>query len=58
MKQEMMGWYGFSWTVCKSVAPRFRQITTPAPRHSIFCRPYALPDAQLPVSKHWRQNLL
>jgi len=30
-----------------------RQITTPAPHHSIFYRPNALPDAQPTVSKHW-----
>ena len=36
---------GFSWAICKS-APRSRQITTPAPHHSVFlqagcpsCRP-------------------
>jgi len=33
MKQEMMG---LSWTIRKSLAPRFRQITMPAPHHSIF----------------------
>ena len=26
--------------------PRYRQITTPTPRHSNFYRPDALPDAQ------------
>ena len=31
--------------ICKS-APRSRQITTPAPHHSVFCRPDALPAAQ------------
>jgi len=25
-----------SWTMCKSFAPRSRQITMPAPHHSIF----------------------
>ena len=34
-----------------------RQITTPAPHHSIFYRPDALPNAQPTVSKHWRQLL-
>jgi len=32
-------WWGgivISWTICKSFAPCFRQITTPAPHHSIF----------------------
>ena len=32
-----------------------RQITTPAPHHSVFYRPDALPAAQPTVSKHWRQ---
>jgi len=27
---------GISWTICKQFAPRSRQISTPAPRHSIF----------------------
>ena len=25
-----------SWTICKQSTPRFRQITTPTPHHSIF----------------------
>ena len=27
---------GISWTICKQPAPRFRQITTPTPHHSMF----------------------
>ena len=46
---------GISWAICKS-APRSRQITTPAPHHSIFYRPDALPAAQPTVSKHWRHE--
>ena len=38
---------GISWAVCKS-APRSKQITTPAPHHSVFYRLDALPAA------HWR----
>jgi len=30
----MMG--HISWTACKSFAPRFKQITTPVPHHSVF----------------------
>jgi len=45
---------GISWDVCKS-ATCSRQITTPAPHHSVFYRPDALPAAQPTVSKHWRQ---
>ena len=37
--------------ICKP-APRSRQITTPAPHHSVFYRPDALPAAQPTVSKH------
>jgi len=33
-------------------ASRSRQITTPAPHHSVFYRPDALPVAQPTVSKH------
>ena len=33
-------------------APRSRQITTPAPHHSVFYRPDALPAAQPTASKH------
>jgi len=30
------GCSGISWTICKQSAPRFRQITTPTPHHSMF----------------------
>ena len=46
---------GISWAICKT-APRFRQITTPAPHHSVFYRPDALPAAQPTASKHWRHT--
>ena len=45
---------GVCWTICKS-ASRSRQTTTPAPHHSGFYRPDALPAAHLTASKHWRQ---
>ena len=45
LKQETVSGSGVSWNICKS-APRSRQITTPAPHHSVFlqagcpsCRP-------------------
>jgi len=44
---------GISWAICKS-APCSRQTPTPAPHHSVFYRPDALPAAQPTVSKHWR----
>ena len=45
LKQETVSGSGISWAVCKS-APRSRQITVPAPHHSSFYRPDALPAAQ------------
>jgi len=42
---------GISWAISKS-APRSRQITTPAPHHSVFYRLDALPAAQPTASKH------
>ena len=35
LKQETVSGSGISWAICKS-APLSRQITTPAPRHSVF----------------------
>ena len=57
LKQETVSGTGISWAICKS-APRSRQITTPAPHHSVFYRPDALPATQPTVSKHWRRQLL
>ena len=51
LKQETVSGTGISWVICKS-APRSRQITTPAPHHSVFYRPDALTVAQPTVSKH------
>jgi len=48
---------GISWAICKS-APRSRQITMPAPHHSVFYRADALPAPQPTASKHWRQNFI
>ena len=56
LKQETVSGSGISWAICKS-APRSRQITMPAPHHSVFYRPDALPAAQPTVSKHWRHWL-
>jgi len=57
LKQETVSGSGISWAKCKS-APRSRQITTPAPHHSVFYRPDALPAAQPTASKHWRHKAL
>ena len=54
LKQETVSGSGISWAICKS-APCSRQITTPAPHHSVFYRLDALPAAQPTASKHWRQ---
>ena len=56
LKQETVSGSGISWAICKS-AHRSRQITMPAPHHSFFYRPDALPAAQPTVSKHWRHPL-
>ena len=57
LEQETVSGSGISWATCKS-APRSRQITTPAPHHSVFYRPDALPAAQPTVSKHWRHFVI
>ena len=46
-------WHQMAIYMYKS-APRSRQITTPAPHHSVFYRPDALPAAQPTASKLWR----
>ena len=56
LKQETVSGSGISRAICKS-APRSRQITTPAPHHSVFYRPDALPAAQPIASKHWRHHI-
>ena len=50
-KQETVSGSGISWAICKS-APHSRQITMPAPHHSVFYRSDALPGAQPTASKH------
>ena len=41
LKQETVSGSGISWAICMS-APHSRQITTPAPHHSVFYRPDVL----------------
>jgi len=41
LTQETVSGSGISWAICK-YAPLSRQITMPAPRHSVFYRPGAL----------------
>ena len=47
LKQETVSGSGISWAVCKS-APHSRQITTPAPHHSVFTgwMPFLPPNQQ------------
>jgi len=42
LEQEIVSGRGISWAICKS-APYPIQITMPAPHHSVFYRPDALP---------------
>jgi len=57
LKRETVSGSGISWAMCKS-APRSRQITTPAPYHSVFYRPGALPAAQPTVSMRWNSLVM
>ena len=45
LMQETVSGSGISWAICKS-APRSRQITTPAPHHSVFLTGQMLPKQQ------------
>ena len=47
LKQETVSGVGISWAICKS-APCSRQITTPAPHHSVFTgrMPFLPPNQQ------------
>jgi len=56
LKLETASDSGISWARCKS-APRSRQITTPAPHHSVFYRPDALPATKPTASKHRRHKI-
>ena len=55
LKQETVSGSGNSWAICKSIS---HQITMPAPHHSVFYRPDALPAAQPTASKLWRLSHL
>ena len=55
LKQVTVSGRGISWAICKSATLRSRQITMPAPHHSVFYRSDALPVVQPTASKHWRQ---
>jgi len=57
LKQETVNDSGTSWAICKS-APRSRQITTPAPHHSVFTgrMPFLPPNQQRQSRKYWRHG--
>ena len=46
------------YAVHSHLDPDRGRLTTPAPHHSIFHRPDALPDAQPAVSKHRRPDII
>jgi len=54
LKQETVSGSGISWAICKS-APRSRKITMPAPHHSVFYRPDALPANSVKALKAWTE---
>ena len=60
LKQETMSGSDISWAICKS-ASRSRQITTPAPHHSVFTgrMPFLPPNQQRQSTEgnyHFRTN--
>jgi len=55
--QETVSGSGIGWAICKSV-PCPRQITMPAPQHSVFYSQDALPANQPTASKHWRKLIM
>ena len=57
LKQETVSGSGISWVICKS-ARCSSQITIPAPHHSVFYRPDAIPATQPTASKHRRHNFV
>ena len=57
LKQETVSGSGISWAICKC-APRSRQITTPAPHHSVFFTgrmPFLPPNQQRQSTECWLQ---
>ena len=48
LQQETVSGSGISWAICKQPAPHSRQITTPAPHHSVFTgrMPFLPPNQQ------------
>jgi len=61
--KRWLGGSGISWTICKSFAPRFRQITTPVPHHSVFAdrTPLLPPNQQHQstenISSFWQRQI-
>jgi len=57
LKQETVSGSGISCIILQKSAPRSRQITTPAPHHSVFYRPDAIPAAQASQSNEGQKVL-
>jgi len=58
----MMGFWdssGISWTICIKTAPRYRQITTMTPHHSIFTDRmlFPMPNQQCQSTEGEKSNL-
>jgi len=49
----MMGWQWHQSNHMQAICTSLQKITMPAPHHSDFYRPDALPDTQPTASKHW-----
>ena len=56
LKQETVSGSGISWAISKS-APHSRQMTTPAPDHSVFLQA-GCPSYRSTASQHWRPIVL
>jgi len=55
LKQVTVSGIGISWAICKS-ASCSRQVTPPAPHHSVCYTPDSLRAARPAASKHWRRG--
>ena len=55
---EMVGWQWHQLNHMQTICTSLQKITTPAPHHSDFYGPDALPDTQPTASKQWRHMCL
>ena len=56
LKQIWIYWSKRQWVAVASAGPYASLHLAPAPHHSVFYRPDALPATQPTASKHWRQD--